>query len=550
MPQLKTGAALAMTASLLALSPQAADAACAGVRALDLGGMPAPIALAASWDPALVARVYGAVAADAHAHGARMVLGPSLAIARDPRRGYPEETFGEDPYLAGELGVAAIEALRKNGVTAAATGFAGPALPRDSAGAAPMSERELRSVYLAPFARAIERAHLDALVPSRNALDGVPSHANRWLLKDVLRGELAFRGQVIADPQGVHDLVSPYGVARDDVDAMRIARDAGIDVLDCGAQPGTDAPRVTAAWKSLASQAAQDGVILLANDGALPLPSRAKLALLEAGAPGAFGEALRKRGRHVEWVDPWRADRILVVMGEAPADGQRNAIEDAARRGKPMIVVLAGERPWIDAGIAAHANALVAAWGLGLTGPDTAASVLFGDAEPGGRLPVTLARGAGDLPLFHDAKPSAHNIAYLFDDGRPLFPFGFGLAYTTFETGAPRLARDSVAIDEAIEVSVHVRNTGTRRGTQVVQVYVRDLVSSVTTPTQRLAAFAKASLAPGEARELRLTVEPRSLALWNASMRHVVEPGDFEILAGPDAAHLEAAIVHVRAKGS
>ncbi|HEX4781445.1 MAG TPA: glycoside hydrolase family 3 N-terminal domain-containing protein, partial [Usitatibacter sp.] len=213
-------------------------------RALQLRGMPSPIALAATWDPALVARVYAAAAAEASAGGATLVLGPSLAVGRDPRRGRIEETFGEDPFLVGQLGISALEGLQgtlvkgrlaTGKVLAAPTGFAGPGLPRDAAGTAPMADRELRSVYIAPFAEAIGRAHVAAIVPSRNMLDGVPSHANPWLLRHVLREELGFTGTVIADPEGVGDLSKAYHVARDEKDAARLARDAGVDAFDSGA---------------------------------------------------------------------------------------------------------------------------------------------------------------------------------------------------------------------------------------------------------------------------------------------------------------------------
>ena len=164
-------------------------------RPLETRGAPSPLALAASWNPALVTRVYAAVAAQANAEGAGIVLGPSLTVGRDPRRGRIEQTFGEDSLLVSELGLAAIEGLQgtiakgrlaPGKVLAAPTGFAGPDLPRDGAGQDPISERELRSVYIPPFAAAIGRGHVAAVVVSRNMVDGTPSHANRWLLRQVL----------------------------------------------------------------------------------------------------------------------------------------------------------------------------------------------------------------------------------------------------------------------------------------------------------------------------------------------------------------------------
>ncbi len=294
--------------------------------------------------------------------------------------------------------------------------------------------------------------------------------------------------------------------------------------------------------------------MLLANDGALPLllaaPGRAhaKLALLDAGAPPDFAREIRARaGERVEWVEAGDADRVVAIVADSDPAAQRRAIESLAAQDKPLVVVLAGDRPSIDAEVAKRANALVAAWNLGSMGAKAVASVLFGDADPAGRLPVTIARGPGELPLFHDAKPSSR-LPYLFDDGKPLFAFGAGLSYTTFEVGAPRVADAVVAEGAVIAVAMDVRNTGARRGEETVQVYVRDKVSSVTTPLLRLAAFRKVALAPGEKREVRFSIPAASLALWNAAMQHEVEPGDFEVLAGPDSAHLRGATVTIAAK--
>jgi beta-glucosidase len=470
------------------------------------------------------------------------VLGPSLEVARDPRRGAIEQTFGEDAFLVGEMGVAALQGLQGK-VLAAATGFAGPALPRSDAGTAPMSERELRSVWIAPFAQAIERAHVAAIVPSRNAIDGIPSHASAWLLRTVLRDELRFTGKVVADPLGIADLVEPYAIATDAAEAARLARASGVDVIGLVPEASLAAHKDHTA---LASQAAREAIVLLVNDGALPI-QRGRLALVGTGASVEYAERLRgaAKGR-VHWVDPSSADAVVLLLGDAQ---DPRIIESAFAAGKPVVAVLSSARPAADAALAHRANALVGAWGLGDAGAEAVAAVLFGDANPSGKLPVTLAHAAGDLPLFHDAKPSSRR-GYLFDDGRPLFPFGFGLSYTAFEVGAPRLSKSNVGPHESIAVTVDVRNTGAREGEETVQVYVHDKVSSVTTPIARLAAFAKVRLAPGEAREVHLSVAPRSLALWDIAMRHVVEPGEFEILAGPDSAHLKTATVTVVAESA
>ncbi len=518
-------------------------------RPLALGtALPSPIALAATWDPALVREAYATAAHSLRAQGVRAVLGPSLEIARDPRRGRPEQSFGEDAYLVGELGVAAIQGLQSAAdgtpLVAVATGFAGPPLPRDGAGTAPMSERELRQVFLAPYGQAIARANLAAVEPSRNEMGGVPSHASRRLLADMLRGELHFRGAVVAEPDGIADLAGVYRIAAGADDAARIARAAGVDVIASAAA----APTRIEVPDELALRAATRAVTLLKNDGALPLVAavgtRPRIALLEAGDARAFADAIREQARdRVEVVAPADADRVVVIVGAGATDPSRRAAEQAAS-GKPVIAVLAGERPAAPPALADRASALVAAWALGPQGPRAVAAILLGDANPGGKLPVTLARSAGQLPLFHDAKPSSRR-GYLFGPSEPLFPFGWGLSYTTFEIAPPQLSTTQVDAAGSVNVSVAVRNTGSRAGDATIELYVRQKTSSVARAVQQLAGFQRVSLAPGERRTVTLTLAMPRLALWNGAMQRVVEPGEYQVMTGPDSAHLDAVSFNV-----
>ena len=172
------------------------------------------------------------------------------------------------------------------------------------------------------------------------------------------------------------------------------------------------------------------------------------------------------------------------------------------------------------------------------------ADILFGDANPGGKLPVTLARSVGQLPMFYNQKPSAHR-GYLFDVIEPLFPFGFGLSYTTFEIGAPQLSATRIGVDGSAKVVVSVRNTGKVAGDEVVQVYVRDVVSSVTRPVKELKAFRRVTLAPGASTSVEFTLDREAFALWDKDMKRVVEPGEFTIFAGPDSVDLKAATLTV-----
>ena len=527
---------------------------------------PRPIALAASWDPALVREVNAAVARQARERGTRLVLGPTLDVARDPRRGRIEETFGEDAHLVGELGVAAVEGLQGKGprlapgtVLAAVGHLAGPALPGDAAGPAPVAPREMREVYLAPFEQVAKRAAPAAIVVSRNEIDGIPAHANRWLLRDVVRGEWRYGGALLAAPGAIEELHSVYRVAANARAAEALAAEAGVDLGGIALEPraqaaprGPNAPAYgVARSRALALKAAQRSIVLLKNEGALPFTRSAsgvkpRVAIVSAGAPAAILETLRGRARaRAEVVaNADTAQHVVLALGDAPAAEQRAALEALAAGGKPVVVVLCGDRPDVDPAIARQASALLAAWGLGERGGDAVADVLFGDVNPGGKLPLTIARQPGQLPLFYDAKPSARR-GYLFDSSDPLFAFGWGLGYAPFELGPPRLSAPSMAIDGSVRISVEVRNRGRVAGDETVQVYVRDRVSSVTRPVKQLKAFQRVRLAAGGRRTVTFTLDAASLAMWDDNMRRVVEPGDFEILAGPDSAHLQSAALTV-----
>jgi beta-glucosidase len=170
--------------------------------------------------------------------------------------------------------------------------------------------------------------------------------------------------------------------------------------------------------------------------------------------------------------------------------------------------------------------------------------VLFGDANPGGKLPVTIARSVGQLPMFYNQKPSAHR-GYIFDGIEPLFPFGFGLSYTTFEIGAPSLSAAKIARDGSVKVTVEVRNTGKVAGDEVVQIYLRDVVSSVTRPVKELKGFRRVTLTAGAVTNVTFTLDSEAFALWDKDMKRVVEPGEFTIYSGTNSVELKKATLQV-----
>jgi beta-glucosidase len=236
------------------------------------------------------------------------------------------------------------------------------------------------------------------------------------------------------------------------------------------------------------------------------------------------------------WADTHLGDRASLDMV-----GQQ---EDLARAifalGKPTVVILLNGRPLSVNYLAANSPALIEGWYLGQETGNAVADVLFGAVNPGGKLPVSFARSVGQLPVYYNRKPTSRR-GYLFDSSAPLYPFGYGLSYTTFDVSAPRLARNNVRVGETAQVSVDVANTGRLAGDEVVQLYVRDDEASVTRPLIELKRFQRVTLQPGERRTVTFDLKPDDLALWNMQMKRVVEPGTFTISAGPNSVDLKSA---------
>jgi beta-glucosidase len=225
--------------------------------------------------------------------------------------------------------------------------------------------------------------------------------------------------------------------------------------------------------------------------------------------------------------------------------GEQQALFDALHAlGKPITVVLINGRPASTVTIAEQANALIEAWYVGEQGGNAVADVLFGDVNPGGKLPVTIPRNVGQLPSFYNVKPSARR-GYLFDTVAPLFPFGYGLSYSTFEIGAPQLSSDHIPTDGSVTVNVTVRNTSTRTGDETVQLYVHQQVGSVTRPIKELKGFQRVTLAAGESRTVSFVLGRETFQMWNVAMQRVVEPGAFDIMAGPNSVELKTVVLNI-----
>jgi beta-glucosidase len=241
------------------------------------------------------------------------------------------------------------------------------------------------------------------------------------------------------------------------------------------------------------------------------------------------------------WADNHLGDRDSLQL----IDQQQQLAEAMFALGKPVVVVLINGCPLAVAAIAHRANALIEGWYLGQEGGTAMADVLFGKSDPGGKLTVTIPRSVGFVPYNYDEKPSAHR-GYQFADNSPLFPFGYGLSYTTFDVGPPVLSAASIPASGTVTVSVDVRNTGKVAGDEVVQLYLHELVTSVTEPTKVLRGFQRVSLAPGASTRVSFQLGWDDFAIWDESLRQVVEPGTFQVMTGPDSVNLKSATFEVR----
>jgi beta-glucosidase len=212
--------------------------------------------------------------------------------------------------------------------------------------------------------------------------------------------------------------------------------------------------------------------------------------------------------------------------------------------GTPTVLVLIHGRPLAIPGIVEAAPAILDGWYLGQETGTAIAEAIFGDINPGGKLPVTVPRHVGQLPLFYNHKPSSRR-GYLFDTTEPLFPFGFGLSYTTFAYGTPRLSAARIAADGVTTLSVDVTNTGDRAGDEIVQLYIRDVTSTITRPVMELKGFHRITLRPGETRTLTFDVGPDQLSYIGLGMRRVVEPGTFTLMVGTSSADVQSVTLEV-----
>jgi beta-glucosidase len=589
---------------------------------------PAPIGLAATWNPEIARQTAAGIAAEARATGVDMILAPVLDLAREPRWGRVEEDFGEDPYLTGQLGLAYVRGAQGEGlnsdhtVVAEPKHFAGHGSPEGGTNTSPvhLGERELRMTMLKPFEPAFREGHAMSVMAAYHEIDGIPVTADPLLFETILRQEWGFQGFVLSDLGAIQRLYNVHHVAATPKDAVCLANRSGVDMqfydfdhdvfqkalIDCTHEGSLAESNVDAAVRSVlrvkfelglfdhpmvdtalnarvhrakehlavSLESARESMTLLKNEGGLlPLPKQTRrIAVIGPNTTIArYGDYEREEngerisilrgirellpaaivtsndGKQIEAAVAMAKDTDVVILGLGEWQGisgegfdrselglpgnQEQLLEAIVATGKPVVLVLENGRPLTIGWAKQHVPSILEAWYPGEFGGRAIAETLFGDNNPAGRLTITFPRSVGQLPDSYNADPSRMH-KYVDDDGKPLFPFGYGLSYTTFSYDHLTATPPASGGEGDVSVTVDVTNTGDRAGEEVAQLYLRQDTSSVETPERALKGFERIHLAPHETKTVHFRIPMKELEIWNAQGKWVVEPGNYTLWAG------------------
>jgi len=599
---------------------------------------PQELALAATWNPALIEKAGSISAYEVRASGIPWNFSPVLDLGRQPLWSRFFETFGEDPYLATQMGKAIIHGYQGDDfshpekVAACLKHYAGYSASVSGKDRTPilMPERLLREYYLVPFAEAIKNGAMTVMVNSTE-INGTPVHADYHILTEILKHELKFEGFAVTDWEDIIMLHNVHNVAASYKDAVAMAINAGIDMsmvpsdvsfckylielvnegkvpmsriddavrrilrvkfkLGLFEHPYYDAksyPKFASAeFTNQNYLTALESVTLLKNtNNIMPLAKNKKVLVTGAGANllnplnGAWtytwqGVETKHNPKDKKTIlqaiqDEIGADKTIYVEGttydkdvntaeavkqaqnaeyiivclaekpsaEKPGDiedltmdrNQLNLIKELAKTGKKIILVLVENRPRLISEIEPLVDAVVMAYHPGNEGGRAIAEILFGDANPSGKLPFTYPRYTGSFTTYDYKKSETRDINFKFNAINPQYTFGSGLSYTTFKYSDLILDKNSIGFNDSITVSVKVSNTGTREGKEVVQLYVRDEVASITPSNKRLKGFSKVNLKAGESTIVTFVIHPKDLAFVNAKNEWITEEGDFTVM--------------------
>ena len=601
---------------------------------------PQAIALASTWNRDLMREVASVIAKESRAVGIRQVLAPVVNIARDPRWGRAQETYGEDPYLTSAMGLEYVKAIEKENIVSTPKHFVANVADggRDS-NASNLSWRILREIYLPAFKKCIVEGGARSIMPAYNSVDGLPCTCNKKLLIDILRDEWGFEGFIVSDYSSLIGMHQRHYMTKDYPQAVKKVTEGGLDVelpnggsallelvrsgeiseeridisvarvlkakfeLGLFEEPYVDASKADEIVRSkesidIALKAAKESIVLLKNEKKV-LPLKKDIKTL-----GVFGPSkdIMLLGNYSGPHDGWHGPGVLPIEGiknivsnntdilihegnqapekiaekcdaaiifteifeteggdrsdlNLPSDkninfsqsnlnvvdswkrnmkkvDQETLIRKVAGTGVPTIVVLLNGSAVTMSKWEGDVDAIVEAWYPGEQGGNAIAEVLFGEYNPGGKLPITFPKSVGQVPIYYNHKTSGRVYGYNDDDGKPMFPFGHGLSYTQFEYTNPKVEVENGLPDVKVSIRADVKNTGELKGDEVVQLYIRHMYASVATPIKQLQGFERISLDKNEIKTVVFELRNEDLSLWNEQMEFIVEPGEFIAMIG------------------
>lgn len=633
---------------------------------------PQPLAMASSWNVDLQEKVAAAIAKETRSRGSNLALTPNIDLARDPRYGRTDETFGEDPYLTSQMAIATVNGFQgreyligKDHIASTVKHFGASGEPVGGLNHAAnmMSERTLRETDFIAFREAVEKTNVASVMAAYVEYDGISCHLNPWLLTDVLRKEWGFNGVVVSDYNALNHAVNLHRTVENIDEAAKMAIEAGLDVdlpngsafknlkqmvesgeidikyIDRSVRnvlrlkfrlglfenryaDADYAKRVNHSEEhvKLALRAAEESVILLKNENrTLPidLNSIKTIAVIGPNAKqlhfGGYSTQLSlKRGvsifdgiknyvgnkaiiKYAEGCKIhlgdgyWRAgeaelnseesdlmmikeavnvaresDIVILAIGGTPRICRENfdprigdrhdlnlfgrqqlLFDEIIKTGKPVAVYLMNGRPLSILKIKNEAEAILEGWYIGEETGNAVANILFGRVNPSGKLPISFPRSVGHLPSYYNKKPSALINRYVLEKNEALFPFGYGLSYTEFEYGDLFIDKNKISKDKNTSVRIKVTNKGDYDGKEVVQMYIRDDISSVSRPILELKDFEKIFLKKGETKTVEFDISPEKLKFFDRNMNEVVEPGKFIIYVGTNSSELKSVELNV-----
>jgi beta-glucosidase len=620
---------------------------------------PSPITLASTWSDSFLYDVGKQSAKEMRATGSHWAFTPNIDVLRDPRWGRVGETFGEDPFMVGNMGAAMINGFQQGDfsgpekVIACAKHMIAGGEPVNGLNAAPMdvSLRTLKEVHLKPYQKAID-AGVYSIMAAHNELNGVPCHMNSWLMTDLFRNQWGFEGFYVSDWMDIERIETLHHVANDLKEASYFSVNAGMDMHMHGVKfpeavvelvnEGTlSIDRINDACskilmakfklglfenrtvkleaiknhvfidthKKTALESAQKGIVLLKNNGILPLAnSFTKKRILVTG-PNANNQTIlgdwhaeqpdenvitifegvqdlgTQKGYEVSFFDSGDnirkiknskikaaadlakdVDYAIVVVGDnsmrykwkdktAGENMARSALDLPGKQlelvkaientGTPVIIILVNGRPISEPWLQDNVPAIIESWEPGLFGGEAVADILFGDVNPSGKLPLTVARSVGQLRMIYNHKPSAYFHKYALEKKKPLYPFGFGLSYTKYKYSKPRLSSNELKKGKPVTISFEIENYGDMDGEEVVQLYIRDKVSSVTRPVKELKGYKRIFLIKGTSKTVSFEIDESMLAFYDINMNYCVEPGDFSLMVGSSSADIDLKSVNL-----